>query len=163
MSESDMEYSKGVDAGRYSSGVTNASALVAQMRSRTVSYFVAADTGVTTNLAELVMHQVPNWSGGARITDLRMTVVTNVTAGNTTNYAVIKVQSRDDNQGNAQTVGIVNCATTNLTAFVGTQFTLTKNQLSLVAKGKLTLRHDKTGAGGLQLPAYTVLAVIEDT
>jgi hypothetical protein len=160
-----MDYAKGVDTGRYAGAkdVSSAAALVAQKRSRVVTVNVAADGGATTNLAEQVMAEFPNFSGGAKVTSLRMTPAVNITAGNTTNYAVVKVQSRDDAQGTALTVGVVNMATTNLTAFVGTNFTLTKNQLTLSALGKLTIRHDKTGAGGLQLPNYTVTAVLEDT
>lgn len=161
----DMDYAKGVDVGRYNGAkdVTNAKQLIAQKRSRVVSVNVAADGGATTNLAEQIMAEFPNFSGGAKVTSLRLATVTNVTAGNATNYAVVKVQSRDDAQGAAQTVGIVNFAVTNATAFVGAAFTLTANQLTLNALSKLTIRHDKTGAGGLQLPNYTVTAVLEDT
>lgn len=160
----DMDYAKGVDAGRYQGAVNvaNAAALISQKRSRTINIRVAADAAANTNLAEQDYHQYPNWPGGGKITDARVSVITNVTAGNATNHAILTLAVRDDAQGAAVTAGIINTATSNLTAFVGKQFTFTKNQLTLAALSHLTFKHDKVGSG-LALPAYSLTVVVEDT
>jgi hypothetical protein len=164
--DSDMTYSKGVDTGRYGSavGVTNAVALVKQMRSRIMSINVVADTNANTNLAEIMIPgEFGNWVGGAMVTSARLIPSTNINTQNTTNYANVKLQWRDDTGVNVQTVGTVNFAGVNGVGFQGIPFTLTSNQLSMTALAKLTLRHDKYGAGFFLLPAYTVSVVVEDT
>lgn len=164
----DMDYAKGVDAGRYTGAVNvaNPKSVISQKRTRVIPLFIAADSAANTNLAEQVVHALGPWAGGAKVTNIHVRVVTNVTTGNSTNYAVLKFQSRDNAQGAAVQVGIVNCAVTNLTAFVATAFTLNSTALSIASLGQLTYRHDKVGASGsagLQLPAYTLLLFIEDT
>jgi hypothetical protein len=141
--------------------VTNAQAVIKQRYSRTINVQVAADGAANTNLAEEIIAQYPNWPGGGFVSDMRVTPAANVVA-NASNYAVIKLQSRDDAGGSALTVGLVNTAVTNMTNFIGTVATFTNNQLTLSALSKLTLRHDKTGSG-VQLPAYSLLVVVEDT
>jgi hypothetical protein len=160
----DMDYAKGVDTGRYQGAVniSNAAALISQKRTREFTVAITADGAASTNLSEFTIHAYPKFSGGAKVTDIRVTPVANVTT-NATNFAIIKVQSRDDAGGNALTVGIVNTAVGNMVAFVTNQATFTNNQLTLASLGKLTLRHDKSGAGGIQLPAYSVTVAVEDT
>lgn len=156
----DIDKYKGLEAGRMSSALSNAKSTVAQRFTRIFTTYQTADGGATDNVAERMLDQgaVP-YAGTVKSAYL---VAAAAVTANATNYAVVTLQTRDDAGGSAAVVGRVNTAATNLSAWVAKAFTLNTSNLSLAALAKLTYKHDKTGAGGTQLPAYTVTVLVED-
>ncbi len=154
---------KNLDVGLYSSAVPDAPALIRQKNSRVYEMHYAGDSAANVNVAEAGLGI--NFRYPGHLAELYIKPEANV-ALNTTNYGYINI-GLVPNGSLARvnsSLGIVNTAVAALTAFTRANVVITSDTLLEIAQDDcLVWVTSKPGGTGATIPAFTLVAVVEDT
>ncbi len=154
---------KAVDIGLYSSAVADAPGLIRQRNSRVYEFRYAGDSAANVNVSESGLGI--NFRYPGHLAELYIKPEANA-ALNTTNYGYINIGLVPNGslaRVNAS-MGVVNTAVAALTAFTRTNVTITSNTLLEVNQDdQLVWVTSKPGGTGVTIPAFTLVAVVEDT
>ncbi len=154
---------KAVDVGLYSSQIPDAPAIVKQGYQRVYEFRYAGDSAANVNVAEAGLGI--NFRFPGHLTELYIKPEANA-ALNTSNYGFINIGLIPNGslaRVNAS-MGTVNTAVAALTAFTRTDVTITSNTLLEINKDdQLSWVTSKPGGTGVVIPAFTLVAVVEDT